>query len=166
MTTIDTAVSVDVSGDRDAAIIKLVTEHGLTLNAATKRYIELRKEQGLHTGIVSRKDDALEMLKDEGTVDLKIWINRLQDELDVSEGAARDYIKAHCEATGASVRSQSSSEAILEWMVATAPCTDDADEWDEFDATLKSHMKALGKSVSNTNEYRKAIRFHRMMINR
>lgn len=168
MGTTTESVVVDVRDERsrDAAIIEMMTEHGLGVNAATKRYIELRKEAGLHTGIVSRKDDAMELMAGEMTIDLKVWVERLQDELGVSEGAARDYIKAHCKATGATVRSASSSEAILEWMVAAAPATDDADEWDEFDATLKSHMQGLGKSPSNINEYRKAIRFHRMMINR
>lgn len=167
MGTTTESVVVDVAKlSRDQAIIEMMTKHGLGVNAATKRYIELRKEAGLHTGIVSRKDDALTLLEGVMTVDLKVWVERLQEELEVSEGAARDYIKAHCKATGATTRSASSSEAILEWMVAAAPATDDADEWDKFDATLKAHMQELGKSVSNTNEYRKAIRFHRMMTAR
>lgn len=171
MGTTTESVVVDVRDERsrDAAIIEMMTEHGLGVNAATKRYIELRKEAGLHVGVVSRKDDALKLLEGIEVVDLATWVTKLEDELEVSPGAARDYIKAHCKATGATVRSASSSEAILEWMAERAPRTNDDAEWAEFEAEFMHYMKTgfdKPKSPSNINEYRKAIRFHRMMVAR
>lgn len=150
---------------RDEYILWLVQDQGLSLNAATKRYVEDRKAAGLHTGVVSRKKEAMDLLAGLVTIDLKYWVEHLQDELAVSEGAARDYIKAYVKETGATVKSASSSEAILDWMAERAPQGADAAEWDAFEEELITYMrKELGKSVGNTNEYRKAIRFHRKMV--
>jgi hypothetical protein len=154
---------------RDAVILDLVGNHGLTLNAATKAYVELRKAAGLHTGVVSRKEEAFELLSEETgrELDPRFWLPRLQTELEVSEGAARDYLKAYADEHGLTVKSGRQSDVVLDWIAAHAPSLDATDEaWEAFDAKLVAWGKAEGRSSSNVNEFRKGVRLHRMLISR
>ena len=147
---------------RDAIIIKLVTEHDLTLNAATKAYAAVAKDKGWTAAIVSHKEDALAYISDgyDDTLSIKDareLIAYFQTEYGVAESTARDYVKAHCDATGTTYPVVNPREAIFEWFKQAGA---DADK-KEF---MEYATETLGRSQSNANEYWKGYELHLYLI--
>ncbi len=148
---------------RDQIIVMLVTEKGMTLNAATKAYAAVAKDAGWSTTIVSHKDDALDFitLKLDGApmtgIDTRTLAVELQDQFDVAESTARDYLKAWCEEAGQEFPVIDPRRAIFAWFKEQGDTADKA-EFMEF-AT-----EELGRSQSNANEYWKGYELHLHLI--
>lgn len=146
---------------RDQIIVKLVTEHAMSLNAATKAYAAVAKDAGWTTTLTSYKDEALAYISDKhDTLDagqVKELVVDLCDEYGIADSTARDYIKAWCEAAGQSYPVENPREAIFNWF---KDAGDDADK-DEFMAFA---TEELGRSQSNANEYWKGYELHQFLI--
>lgn len=146
---------------RDQIIVKLVTEHGLTLNTATKAYAAEAKEAGWSSTIVSYKEEALAYISERHeTLDaqqVKDLVIEICDEFDVADSTARDYIKAWCEAAGQDYPIENPREAIFNWFKAAG----DTAEKDDFMAFA---VDTLGRSQSNANEYWKGYELHLFLI--
>lgn len=151
----------DADDSRDATIIALVSEHGMSLNAATKAYGEVAKAEGWTKALVSHKDAALEMLEtaygtawDAQTV--KDAVIELAAEFGVAESTARDYCKAYSEALGVTHPILDPRAAMFDWLVANAEYGTKAE--------FKEFAKDLGRSDSNINEYWKGMELHRAIL--
>jgi hypothetical protein len=152
---------------RDEIILAMVGT-GMSLNKATKEYVKGKKEAGLSTGVTSYKTEAFEYLDTldlSGEVDVAPLIEHLTVTHGVKPDTARNYVMAHGEENGYTVKSKLASEAILDWIVDNAPL-DAGGDWDGFDLMFKDWMTDQGKSASNINEYRKGIRLHRALLAR
>ncbi len=148
---------------RDQIIVLLVTEKSMSLNAATKAYAAVAREAGWSTTIVSHKEEALsfitrslngEALTATGVKDLSIEI---QDEFDVAESTARDYLKAWCEQADLTFPVENPREAIFNWF---KDAGDDASKED----FMAFAVEELGRSQSNANEYWKGYELHQFLI--
>lgn len=154
---------------RDSIIMSMVTNEGMSLNKATKEYVRLKKAAGLAVGVVSHRDDAMELLSTQawdGLVDPKPLVELLTSEFKVKADTAMNYIKMYAEENGHEVRSRMASEDILAYIVDRAPEGNADADWDNFILEFKAWMSDQGKSNSNTNEYIKGIRLHRMLVAR
>lgn len=149
--------------DRDTIIVKLVTEAGMSLNAATKAYAECAKAEGWVKTVASHKEDALAYLAETYTVedwDVNAARNAaidLADKYNVVESTARDYCKSYSEQLGITHPISNPRTAIFEWFkehdgVATK------EDFIEF------AVEELGRSTSNANEYWKGYELHRYLV--
>ena len=153
--------------NRDATILALVQEEGMSLNKATKHYVALKKEAGLAVGVTSYKAEAMAYLTDLDLVSPihpKPLVAELVTEYGVTADTAMGYIKAYADEHDMEIKTRLASTDILDWIVDNAPA-DDA-EWDGFIASFREWMEAQGKSQSNINEYVKGIKLHLMLIAR
>ena len=145
---------------RDQIIVLLVTEHALTLNAATKAYAALAKELGWTVALVSHKDEALSYIHERfdtlTATDVKSLVIDIAAEFSVADSTARDYIKAWCEAAGQAYPIDNPREAIFAWFK-DAGDTADKKEFMAF-------ADGLGRSQSNANEYWKGYELHLHLI--
>ena len=148
---------------RDQIIILLVSEHGLTLNAATKAYAKVAKEYGWTATLVSHKADAIEYIDDEldagapTVAEVQGLIPAIVSRFEVAESTARDYIRAYCDERGFDYPVLNPREAIFEWFKHEAPNHDPADRKAAF---MEYATGELGRSQSNANEYWKGYELH------
>lgn len=148
---------------RDAIIIKLVTDHDVTINKATKLYGDYARENGLTAAIVSHKEDALQFLT--GQYSKKQWTAQavkdavidLVAEYGVAESTARDYCKAYSKALGVALPISDPREAIFAWFKAAGDTAVKAD-------FIEFAVDELGRSKSNANEYWKGFELHLALI--
>jgi hypothetical protein len=150
---------------RDAIIIILVTEFGISINAATKAYAAVAKAQGWTTAIVSHKADALIGLGDVyPTADfwdaqaVKDAIVDMAANYGIAESTARDYAKAYSELLGVDHPVLDPRAAMFAWLVENAEYGTKA-EFKEF-----AGQDGLGRSDSNVNEYWKGMELHRAIV--
>jgi hypothetical protein len=145
---------------RDAIIVTLVTEHKLSLNAATKAYAEVAKLEGWTKALTSFKEEALawlEMNVTEWTAEtVKAAVVDLAAEFDVAESTARDYCKAYSEQLEVTHPVLDPRAAMFSWLVANAA--------EGTKAEFKEYAKELGRSDSNINEYWKGLELHRAIL--
>jgi len=149
---------------RDATIIMLVTEHSLSINAATKAYAAVAKAEGWTTALVSHKDAVLAMLAEqfpESQWDVRAVKDVIVDivaEYGVAESTARDYCKAHSKSMGVDHPVADPRTAMFTWLVENA-ATATKDEFKAF-----AGKDGLGRSDSNVNEYWKGLELHRAIL--
>ena len=154
---------------RDEIIIDMMQTNGWTMNKATNEYVKAKKAAGFQMGVVSRKDDAYELMIGmdlESPIDPKAVVESIVDELGVAESTARDYLKAYAKDKGLEIASGKDSQPILDWIVANAPIDGTADDWVAFDKEFIAWGTEEGRTRSNLNEYRKGIKLHLMLSNR
>lgn len=151
---------------RDEVIIDLV-RGGMSLNKATKHYVELKRAAGMTVGVVSHKEEALAWLAEadlSSPINPKPLVDGLVMTFGVKTDTAMNYIRMYADEAGMEVKTRLASSEILDWIVYNAP--EDDGDWTEFDESFKAWMKSMGKSESNINEYRKGIKLHLMLIRR
>lgn len=148
---------------RDAIIIRLVSEHGLTLNKATATYQEYAKDKGISKALVSKKDEAFEYMASLNDVewDDSKWISDLMHDLrgefGVAESTARDYIKAYAKEKGIIIPSADPRADLFVWLKVNDGTYDDVAKMKE---AFIEFGTALGRSRSNLNEYWKGYELH------
>ena len=149
---------------RDQIIIILVTDEGISINAATKAYAAVAKAEGWTTALVSHKDAALLWLGDTyGPADwtatgVRDLIIVMADKYGIAESTARDYAKAYSELLGVDHPVLDPRAAMFTWLVANAETATKA----EFKAF--AGQDGLGRSDSNVNEYWKGLELHRAIL--
>jgi len=148
---------------RDAVIIKLATDHGMTINKATNEYAAYAKEAGLTSSVTSHKDAALESLatgyqpENWTAKAVKDAILDLVELYGVAESTARDYCKAYSKQLGVDHPVEDPRAAMFQYLVDHAPHM----SYDELKAGFKAYAKdELGRSPSNINEYWKGYDLH------
>ena len=154
------------NASRDLIIITLVSEHALTLNAATKAYASYAKDNGLTTAVVSHKESAMDRLAEEYTVDnwdhiaVRNAVVDLTHHYDIAESTARDYTKAYSrDILKVKHPKLDPRAAIFDWFKHTAPTLEgDMDEIKE--SFIEFATMDLGRSKSNANEYWKGYELH------
>ncbi len=154
------ATLIDQDQSRDQIIITLVTDHGCSLNKATKEYATYAKDNGLTTAATSHKQVALDWMEASYA---EVWdhetvveaILKIQERYDVAESTARDYTKAYSELLGVEHPTLNPRQAMFDYLVANSDCTKD-----EF----KAFATDLGRSPSNINEYWKGMELHRAIV--
>ncbi len=149
---------------RDQAIITAVMA-GVTLNTATKKYAEWAKAEGLTTGIISHKVEALKDLLDEyGDAEMSIdecrtAVASLQAVYDVVESTAKDYVKAHLDVNSHAWPVLNPRDAMFAWFKSEGDEADHA----EFIA-FACDPDGLNRSRSNANEYWKGFELHLHLV--
>lgn len=152
---------LDNDSTRDAIIITLVTDHGISLNKATNEYATYARDNGLTTVSTSHKADALEWLDEQFQGDdwdhtaVTDSVVDLQARYNVAESTARDYTKAFSKMLGVQHPTLNPRAAMFDYLVANPDTTKD-----EF----KAFAKDLGRSDSNINEYWKGMELHRAIV--
>lgn len=156
------AVSLDTT--RDMIIMDMFSNHGYTLNGATKRFAELAKELGIATGKASRQADAMAMLTTDAPMsaaDIKDECDGVANNLGIKPTTVQGYLKMHYEAQDWNWPAVGSeSEAILDWLTDNHECGK---------AAFEVFMRTAGKdgaprSSSNVNEYWKGMILHRRIM--
>lgn len=160
---INDALAAD--GTRDTVIIGLVTEGDMSLNKATKLYGDYAKANGLTSGVVSHKADALEWLglnypEFTDAAQVKSAVIELQAEFDVAESTARDYVKAYAKQMGVDLPIEDPREAMFQWFVNRIQGGQDIDKADFIEYACEK----LGRSKSNANEYWKGYELHLALV--
>ena len=151
--------------NRDGIIVGLVSNLGLTLNAATKAYAEVAREEGWTTALVSHKEAALAFLRD--AYPRPIWtavavresVIDLKDRFGVAESTARDYARAYSEELGVDHPVEDPRTAMFNWLI-----ENDGMDVEEMKAAFKEYARDLGRSDSNINEYWKGYELHLHLI--
>ena len=158
----------NTAGDtRDQIIIGLVSDHGLTLNAATRAYADTAKAEGWSTGRTSHKDAALLLLgarypivtaTGEGWAAEQVAeaVIDLVAEYAIAESTARDYCRAYSELLGVDHPVLDPRAQMFAWLVANAESGTKAE--------FKEFATELGRSPSNINEYWKGMELHRAIL--
>ena len=150
---------------RDQIIIALVSEDGMTLNAATKAYAEAAKSEGWATGRESHKEAALEWLAESYTDEtwtaeaVKHAVLDVSEKFGVTESTARDYCRAFSEDLGVTHPVADPRKAMFDWLI-----ENDGMPVDEMKAAFKEFGKELGRSSSNVNEYWKGYELHLALV--
>ena len=156
-TTISTLLDQDQT--RDAIIITLVTDHGITLNKATTEYATYAKDNGLTTVATSHKAAALEWIATEYSdwdhAAVADAVIEIQARYNVAESTARDYTKAYSKLLDVTHPTLNPRAAMFDYLVANPEC-----DKEEF----KAFAKDLGRSDSNINEYWKGMELHRAIL--
>ena len=163
---IEAQVASNVS--RDLIIITLVTEHKLTLNAATKAYGDYAKANGMVATVTSHKAEALEWLADTYTewdhVAVANAVIDLVAKYDIAESTARDYTKAYSkDVLGIDHPKLDPRAAIFDWFKNTAS-NYDYESGACKEAFTKYATEELGRSKSNANEYWKGYELHMFLV--
>jgi len=147
---------------RDQIIINLVADHGLSLNAATKAYATIAKEEGWNSAPTSRKGEALAILQDRYPADswdaaaVRDSVIELASELAVQESTARDYCRAYSDQLGIPHPVVDPRTAMFQWFA-----EHDGEEPEAMKiAFLEYAIEELGRSRSNANEYWKGYELH------
>lgn len=160
----DFIVSSQAAGDsRDAIIISLVSEYGLSLNAATRAYADAAKAEGWTTGRESHKDAAIATLtitygSDWDAAAVKAAVVELAAEYGVAESTARDYCRAYSEVLDVPHPVEDPRKAMFDWLVENAATAEKAD------FVAFAGEGGLGRSASNVNEYWKGLELHRAIL--
>ena len=159
----DRIIEMQTSGEsRDAIIITLVTEEGMTLNAAEKAYTAVARAEGWTRSITSHKQAALDWLADNAddwdAAAVKDAVIDLAEKFGVAESTARDYCKAYSKMLGVDHPTEDPRQAMFDWLVANAE-TATKDEFKAF-----AGKGGLGRSDSNVNEYWKGLELHRAIL--
>ena len=155
------ATAIEAGTARDTIIITMVSDHGHSLNSATKLYAELAKELGVATGKQSRQAEAMPML----TTDAPMSAADIADECDgvasnlgIKSKTVQGYLHTHYDEQGwdwPAVGSE--SEAILDWLTANHECSKE-----DFESFMRTAGKdGAPRSSSNVNEYWKGMTLHR-----
>lgn len=142
-------------------IIMEIYETGKSLNAATKIYARIAKQQGYTTAIVSHKAEALELLRADYADgwDAQAVARAVVDlvaKFGVAESTARDYSKAHSEYLGVAHPTADPRAAMFQFLIDNAPHM----SYDELKGAFKEFALDLGRSPSNINEYWKGYDLH------
>ena len=159
--TIATMIADDVN--RDGIIIALVTEHGVTINKATKLYGDYARENGLTAAIVSHKADALDWISDTYGADqwtasaVKDAVIQIVYTYGVAESTARDYCKAYSKQLGMAMPVEDPRAAIFAWFKENDGTATKAD-------FIEFAVEDLGRSKSNANEYWKGYELHLALV--
>jgi hypothetical protein len=160
-------VSAHTDGStRDQIIINLHTEHGLSLNAATRLYADTAKAEGWTSATVSHKESALAYLRDR--YEASTWdstavsemVIELSSEYEVAESTARDYTKAFSKAINVAHPTTDPRTLMFQYLIDNA--SDMA--YDDLKAGFKTYATDLGRSASNINEYWKGYDLHLALV--
>lgn len=158
---------------RDEIIVDLVTTQGMSLNAATRAYQDTAKAEGWSARPESKKAAVLDALAElyaeqdwtyERMADALAELQGDPETLEplaygLSEGTARDYLKAYAQERGVPHPTRDPRAAIYEWF---AEQGDEADK----DAFMAYAVDGLGRSRSNANEYWKGYELHLYLVGR
>jgi len=155
--------AIDSGLNRDAIIIGLVTDEGLSLNKATNAYGKYARDNGLVTTIVSHKTEAMAELRERYAVDnwtvadVRAATVDLEHNYGVAESTARDYCKAYSKELGVPYPVENPREAMFQWFK-------DNDGSATKEAFIEYAVKELGRSRSNANEYWKGYELHLFLM--
>ena len=152
----------EAGATRDEIIINLVSEHGLSLNAATKAYAAWAKEAGVSSAPVSHKEGALDQLRELYAENMDGWtaqavadhVVEFVADYEIAESTARDYCKAFSKEMEVDHPVANPREAIFQWFMDNG--TDHVADRDEF----MDFAESIGRSKSNANEYWKGYELH------
>ena len=158
-------VSLHAEGaSRDEIIIALVSEHSLSLNAATRGYAATAKDEGWSSTPTSHKAEALITLSaqyPEGAgwdaIAVRNAVIELADRYSVQDSTARDYCKAYSTLVCLQHPVINPRTAIFEWFRDVAPTIS---EDERKVAYLEYAVGELNRSRSNANEYWKGYELH------
>jgi hypothetical protein len=163
-TSISTAIEAMVSEDlsRDMIIIKLATEHGCSVNKATKEYAAYAKANGLTASVSSHKEAATDWLAIEfadrewNAKAVSDAVKDIVNNWGVAESTARDYCKAYSESIGVAHPVADPRAAMFAFLIENRHLPVDV-----LKADFKAYAKdELGRSPSNINEYWKGYELH------